>query len=168
MGVFTSPLVFLICLIAVIVPFDKEAAVIAATNKKVEPWTELHIAISLLSYGAFGMASVSGAMFLMQERQVRQGKLETLFYHLPPMQNLAKAVFRLMLFGVVLLAVGIFSAEQIPPSGTKHAIWPLYVIWAFYAFICCLNFFRGVLARRLSLFAVLAFIFSLISLLIIS
>ena len=168
MGVFTSPLVFLICLIAVIVPFDKEAAVIAATNKKVEPWTELHIAISLLSYGAFGMASVSGAMFLMQERQVRQGKLETLFYHLPPMQNLAKAVFRLMLFGVVLLAVGIFSAEQIPPSGTKHAIWPLYVIWALYAFICCLNIFRGVLARRLSLFAVLAFIFSLISLLIIS
>ena len=168
MGVFTSPLVFLICLIAVIVPFDKEAAVIAATNKKVEPWTELHIAISLLSYGAFGMASVSGAMFLMQERQVRQGKLETLFYHLPPMQNLAKAVFRLMLFGVVLLAAGIFSAEQIPPSGTKHAIWPLYVIWILYAFICCLNIFRGVLARRLSLFAVLAFIFSLISLLIIS
>ena len=73
MGVFTSPLVFLICLIAVIAPFDKEAAVIAATNKKVEPWTELHIAISLLSYGSFGMASVSGAMFLMQERQVRQG-----------------------------------------------------------------------------------------------
>ena len=168
MGVFTSPLVFLICLIAIISPFDKEAAGIAASSNTVEPWTELHIAISLLSYGAFGMASISGAMFLLQERQVRLGKLETLFYHLPPMNNLAKAVFRLMILGVVLLAVGIFSAEQIPESGSKHAIWPLYVIWFLYAFICCLNIFRGVLARRLSLFAVLAFCFSLISLLIIS
>ena len=168
MGVFTSPLVFLICLIAIIAPFDQEAAVLAASSNTVEPWTELHIAISLLSYGAFGMASISGAMFLLQERQVRLGKLETLFYHLPPMNNLAKAVFRLMILGVVLLAVGIFSAEQIPESGSKHAIWPLYVIWFLYAFICCLNIFRGVLARRLSLFAVLAFCFSLISLLIIS
>ena len=109
MGVFTSPLVFLICLIAIIAPFDKEAAGIAASSNTVEPWTELHIAISLLSYGAFGMASISGAMFLLQERQVRLGKLETLFYHLPPMNNLAKAVFRLMILGVVLLAVGIFS-----------------------------------------------------------
>ena len=95
-------------------------------------------------------------------------KLETLFYNLPPMQNLAKAVFRLMLFGVILLAFGIFSAEKIPPSGTQHAIWPLYVIWIIYAFICCLDVFRGVLARRLSQFAVVAFIFSLIFLFVIS
>ena len=169
MGVFTSPLVFLICIAAIILPFDEqEALAVAAARREVEPWTELHIAISLISYGAFGMACVSGAMFLIQERQVRLGKLETLFYNLPPMQNLAKAVFRLMIFGVILLAFGIFSAEKIPPSGTQHAIWPLYVIWIIYAFICCLDVFRGVLARRLSQFAVVAFIFSLISLLIIS
>ena len=58
MGVFTSPLVFLICLIAIIAPFDQEAAALAASSNTVEPWTELHIALSLLSYGAVGMASI--------------------------------------------------------------------------------------------------------------
>ena len=43
MGVFTSPLVFLICLIAIIAPFDQEAAALAASSNTVEPWTELHI-----------------------------------------------------------------------------------------------------------------------------
>ena len=98
-------------MIAIIALFDKEAAGIAASSNTVEPWTELHIAISLLSYGAFVGFNFRSHVSL-QERQVRLGKLETLFYHLPPMNNLAKAVFRLMILGVVLLAVGIFQLNK--------------------------------------------------------
>ena len=114
------------------------------------------------------MACVAGLMFLLQEKNVRSAKLETLFYHLPPMHNLSKAVFRLMFFGVILLAAGIFSAEKIPPKGDSHPLWPLYAIWILYAVICLVGFFRGMVARRLSQFAVFAFIVSLLSLLIIS
>ena len=99
---------------------------------------------------------------------MRSGKLETLFYHLPPMHNLSKAVFRLMFFGVILLAAGIFSAEKIPPKGDSHPLWPLYAIWILYSVICFIGFFRGMVARRLAQFAVVAFLISFLSLLIIS
>ena len=171
MGVFTSPLVLIICIVAALMPFDKDQAIqVALDHGGAETWTEFHIGISLISYGSFGMACIAGAMFLMQEHHVRSGKLETLFYHLPPMHNLSKAVFRLMFFGVILLAAGIFSAEKIPPppKGDSHPLWPLYVIWLLYAGICFLEFFRGMVARRLSQFAVFAFLISLLSLLVIS
>ena len=73
-----------------------------------------------------------------------------------------------MFFGVILLAAGIFSAEKIPPNGDSHALWPLYAVWILYAVICLVGFFRGMVARRLSQFAVFAFIVPLLSLLIIS
>jgi len=169
MGVFTSPLVLIICVIVAVVPFDKEQAVkVAADLGGAETWTELHIGVSLISYGSFGMAFVAGLMFLLQEHQVRSGKLETLFYHLPPMHNLSNAVFRLMFFGVILLAAGIFSAEKIPPKGDRHPLWPLYAIWILYSVICFIGFFRGMVARRLAQFAVVAFLISFLSLLIIS
>ena len=169
MGVFTSPFVLITCIVAALVPFDKDLAIkLAADRGGTETWTEFHIGVSLISYGSFGMACVAGLMFLLQEHHVRSGKLETLFYHLPPMHNLSKAVFRLMFFGVILLAAGIFSAEKIPPNGDSHALWPLYAVWILYAVICLVGFFRGMVARRLSQFAVFAFIVPLLSLLIIS
>ena len=95
MGVFTAPLVFLCSLFALVMPFDAQAAAAeAAARGGTDWWTEFHIGVSLLAYGAFGMAFVAGLMYLIQERQVRRGNLKTLFYNLPPMQNLAIAVLR--------------------------------------------------------------------------
>ena len=169
MGVFTSPIVFATCLMAFLFPLDYESAIAVASVKgKADAWVEFHIGISLLAYGAFGMSFIAGLMFLIQERQVRKANLKTLFYSLPPMQNLNSALFRLLIVGMVLLTAGIGSAHVITASGNQHPIWPLYLIWFVYAFLCLLNVFGVISSKRMATGATLAFIFPLVSLWVIA
>ncbi len=165
MGVFTAPLVFVCCLVALLLPFDRGAALAAAAVRpETDWWTEFHIGVSLIAYGSFGMACVAGVMFLLQERQVRRGTLHALFYHLPPMQNLAAAVFRLLLVGVALMAAGIVSAHKIDGAAAGHPIWPLYMIWIAYATLAGAEATRGLAPRSLALGAVAAFTLPVLSL----
>ncbi|MFP6873261.1 MAG: cytochrome c biogenesis protein CcsA [Verrucomicrobiales bacterium] len=165
MGVFTSPLVFLTCVMALVFPLDLESAIAAAQAKgRADAWVEFHVGISLLAYGAFGMSFIAGLMFLIQERQVRKGNLKILFYNLPPMQNLCSAVLRLLVVGTILLTAGIASAHVISVVGDQHPIWPLYLIWVVYSGLCTVTFFRGLSPRRLAIGAIGAFLFSLASL----
>ncbi len=165
MGVFTSPLVFLTCVIALAFPLDLESAIAVAQAKgRVDAWVEFHVGISLLAYGAFGMSFIAGLMFLIQERQVKKGNLKTLFYNLPPMQNLCSAIFRLLVVGTILLTAGIASAHVISVAGDQHPIWPLYLIWVVYSGLCSVTFFRGLSPRRLAIGATGAFLFPLLSL----
>jgi HemX protein len=165
MGVFTSPLVFVSCLLALLLPFDREAALAAAELRgAADRWGEMHKGLSLLAYGAFGMSFISGLMYLIQERQVRRGNLRTLFYNLPPMQHLAAATFRLALVGTILLSGGILSAYGMKGGGSSHMIWPLYVVWAAYALFCVFAVTRGVPPRALARTAVFAFALPILSL----
>ena len=65
LGMFTAPLVFLIQLVAQLLPAAAHAPVY---KKSAGFWPELHAAISLVAYGAFALAFVAGVMFLVQER----------------------------------------------------------------------------------------------------
>lgn len=169
MGVFTSPLVFVSCALAILSGFDREAAAAAALAKgPADRWTEMHIGVSLLAYGAFGMAFVAALMYLLQERQVRKASLGQLFYNLPPMQNLSVAVFRLLLVGSVLLTAGIASAHAIGETADPHPIWPLYVMWLVYVGLCAWSKLRGMQPRHLALGSIFAFLISLTTLWIVS
>ncbi len=165
MGVFTSPLVFASCLLALLLPFDREAALaLAELRGPADRWGEMHKGLSLLAYGAFGMSAVAGLMFLIQERQVRAGTLRTLFYNLPPMQHLAVATFRLALVGTLLLSGGILSAYGMPSTGGAHPLWPMYLVWAAYAALCLYSIARGVHPRSLARGVLCAFALPLMSL----
>ena len=168
MGVFTSPMVFVACVMALVSPLDLESAIAASQEKgRVDSWSEFTHGISLLANGAFGMSFIAGLMFLIQERQVRKGNLKTLFYNLPPMQNLCSAVLRLLVVGTILLSAGIAASHAIPEAAgdsDPHPIWPLYLIWVVYSGLCTVTFFRGLSPRRLAIGAIGAFLFSLASL----
>ncbi len=165
MGVFTSPLVFLACLAGLLVPFDAAAAQAAAEAKgDVDRWVEMHKGLSLLAYGAFGMAFVSGLMFLVQDRHLRKGKLNAIFYNLPPIQHLATAVFRLAVVGTVLLTGGIIAANATARGADGHVLWPLYVVWLAYAALSVLVVVKGLPSRVLAAAAVGAFVLPLASL----
>ena len=81
LGTFTAPLVFLIQVVAQLLP---AASVAPVFKKSAGFWPELHAAISLVSYGAFALACVAGVMFLVQERQLKRRTLNSFFQNLPP------------------------------------------------------------------------------------
>src|SRR5947209_8884828 len=128
MGAFTAPLVFLLQLAALLSPIDTPRASPIAPN----PWLEFHASISIIAYGAFALACVAGAMYLVQERQLKTHQFRSIFYHLPPLPNLFSAMTRLLWFGFILYSAGLISGFFVnePMPWTKIvlaiAIWILY------------------------------------------
>src|SRR5207302_5110557 len=97
--------VFLLQVAALLAPIDIPRASPIAPN----PWLEFHASISIIAYGAFALACVAGAMYLVQERQLKTHQLRSIFYHLPPLPNLFSAMTRLLWFGFILYSAGLIS-----------------------------------------------------------
>jgi ABC-type uncharacterized transport system permease subunit len=133
LGVFTSPLVFVLQVGAMLVPgLDKTGTGKVAVN----PWMELHAAASIVAYGAFALAGIAGLMYLVQERQLKTHQLRSIFFHLPPIRDLATAGRRLVLVGFILLTVGIGAGFMVG-SLASHAVkiaWSVGV-WVLYGYI---------------------------------
>jgi len=146
LGVFTSPLVFLFQFAALILPgLDRPSVVRPAVNS----WMELHAASSIVAYGAFALAGISGVMYLVQERQLKTHHLRSIFYHLPPIRDLAFANRRLILMGFTLLTVGIaagFAVGSLSSHAWKIA-WSVGV-WVLYGFILTAEFWHRISPRR--------------------
>jgi len=66
-----------------------------------------HTICTLLSYGAFLVAFVSGALFLVQERQLKRKTLGVLFHRLPPLEWLDRVNFLAIGIGFGLLTLGL-------------------------------------------------------------
>ncbi len=154
MGAFTSPLVFIFQLIALVALQDTTVRI----DKPPNPWMELHAAISIVAYGAFALACVAGVMYLTQERQLKSHHIHSIFYRLPPIRDLAVANGRLILAGFALLTVGIFAGLMIGGLQT-HAVkitWSIGV-WVVYGAIFALSKGHRLSPRRVAWLSVAAF-----------
>ena len=146
LGVFTSPLVFFIQLIALLTPGLDPHGVVKVTPN---PFMELHAAVSIVAYGAFALAGVAGVMYLVQERQLKTHHLSSIFHALPPIRDLAVANRRLIVTGFVLLTVGIaagFGIGGLPAHLVKIA-WSVGV-WLIYGIILTAEWRHRISARR--------------------
>lgn len=154
LGVFTSPLVFLLQVIALMMPMPALAKPLAPVN----PWLELHAAISVVAYGAFALAGVAGVTLLVQERQLKTRKLHSFFYHFPPIHDLAAANRRLVYIGFGLLTLGLLAGLS---RGIAH-IGLLRVvsagIWLLYGFLCVALGSRRISSQKTAWLAVVAFL----------
>jgi ABC-type uncharacterized transport system permease subunit len=154
LGAFTSPLVFVFQLIALVALQDTPVRIDQPPNA----WMELHAAISIVAYGAFALACVAGVMYLTQERQLKTHHIHSIFYHLPPIRDLAVANGRLILTGFVLLTVGIFAGLMIDGFQT-HALkisWSIGV-WLLYGAIFAMSKGHRLSPRRVAWLSVAAF-----------
>jgi ABC-type uncharacterized transport system permease subunit len=70
-------------------------------------WTSLHAALTLLSYGAFGLSSIAALMYLNQAHDLKFHKFRAVLAFMPPIQRLEVIIKRLLLGGFVLLTAGI-------------------------------------------------------------
>lgn len=160
LGVFTSPLAFVFQAFALIAPLDSppgpRARVVA------QPWLETHAAISVVAYGAFALACVAGVMYLIQERQLKTHRLRGLFFHLPPIADLAVAMKRLILTGFILLTIGLLSGFEVRGAVEwSKVIWGVGV-WLIYGGL--LQADKWITPRRIAQLSVAAFSLTLVTL----
>jgi ABC-type uncharacterized transport system permease subunit len=160
LGAFTSPLVFVIQVIALLLPSGPAVH----APERVNPWLELHAALTVVACGAFALACVAGVMYLAQERQLKTHHLNTLFYHLPPIHDLAVANSRLILAGFALYTMGLIAgfATGIAHLGVLRYV--SYGIWVLYGAILISIFWHRISPRRVAVLSVSAFCILLLTL----
>lgn len=157
MGAFTAPLVLLLLAVAFFLGDGRLAAGpgLAAANSMVE----LHAALSLVAYGAFGLAAVASGMYLLQERLLKKHRISSLMYSLPPIQALSDANFRLLVAGFFLLTLSFFAgvAARMPVGGMK--ILAAVLIWFFYGLLLFRRMRKGISPRMQSVWTLGIFLF---------
>jgi ABC-type uncharacterized transport system permease subunit len=102
-GAFAAPIVFAISVFALMPGLDTRSAKPQFNIDLVS----LHAALSLLSYGAFGLSSVAAIMYLTQERDLKSHKLRAVFSLIPPMDRLEKITSQMLWAGFILLTTGL-------------------------------------------------------------
>ncbi len=161
LGAFTSPLAFSLQVVALVLLQDVPKRVNVPPNA----WMEMHAAISIVAYGAFALAGVAGVMYLAQERQLKTHHIHSIFYHLPPIRDLAVANRRLIFTGFALLALGIAAGFMVGnwQSHTTKVIWSVGV-WLLYGALFALSKGHQISPRRVAWLSVAAFSVALITL----
>ena len=161
LGVFTSPLVFVFQVGAMLIVRDVPSKPRGGPN----PWLEVHAAISVVAYGAFALACVAGAMYLVQERQLKTRQLHSIFHHLPPIRDLAAVNGRLILAGFALLTVGLASGFAMGNlAAHRGALYWSVGVWLLYGFILCARWWHRISGRRVAWLSVAAFAAVLVTL----
>lgn len=160
LGTFTAPLALALLLVALLAPISREPV----TRPILNGWIEAHAALSMVAYGCFGLACIAGAMYLLQERQLKAHRFNALFYNLPPIADLATANRRLVALGLALLTVA-FAAGLISQSPV-HTLkfWGSLTIWVAYGLLLAVNHFRPLAQRRIAQVSVAVFAVALVTL----
>ncbi len=160
LGAFTAPFALVFILAALVLPID----VSVVRRSGVQASVEFHAALSIIAYGAFGLACVAGAMYLTQEHQLKSHRASQLLFNLPPISDLSTAIARLLGLGFFLLTIA-FAAGFL--SG--HAVHSMKfaasaAIWFVYGVIVLMERARRLAPRRLATLAIAVFGAALVTL----
>jgi HemX protein len=127
LGAFAAPVVFAIGVFALMPALDVHSEKPQFNLDLVS----LHAALTLLSYGAFGLSSVAAVMYLTQEHDLKFHKLRAVFSLMPPMDRLEKIISRMLWAGFVLLTAGLaFSPFLFRGRSDAHLTEDPKVIWS--------------------------------------
>ena len=159
LGLFTSPLVVLLQIIALIPGvMNPQPERVAATDA----WKESHAALSVLSFGSLALAAVAGIMFVILDHLLKKKKFTGgLFNNMPSMHNLVDSTKRLLLIGVAILTVGIIAGFLTPNLGFNRHLVVASLVWIAYSILVAVSYFRGLPPRQLAFSAVGLFLISL-------
>jgi ABC-type transport system involved in cytochrome c biogenesis permease subunit len=161
LGAFTAPLVLAICLTALILPVD----VVQAEPLTRSAWVEFHAAIAIVAYGAFALAFVTSAMYLLQERQLKTRRLSSSFLLLPSIEKLDVIHFRLLIMGFIMLTVGMIGgmiSYHIVGHWTPPKIaWAVFV-WLLYGWLVLARGVWTLRGRKVAIMSMVSFTFMLV------
>ena len=161
LGAFVSPLMLALGVFAMMPALDVRGPEPAFVGG----WSSLHKALILLAFGAFGLGSMAGAMYVMQDRNLKFHKLRAAVSLLPPIQRVEAAVGRLLLAGFLLLTAGVIvssiylkQTRDVYLSTDPLAIYSL-IVWAIYLFLLIARWGYSQRGRRFAMGAVGGFVF---------
>jgi HemX protein len=153
MGAFTAPVVFLIQAFALIAPIDVRHAIKTPANS----WLEFHASMSMVAYGAFALACIAGAMYLLQERQLKTHQIHSIFYQLPPLTDLFAAITRLLWWGFGLYTLGLVSGFFIGQPLPRLQVICAFAVWVLYAAILQGRHLRWFAPKRVAVLCIWGF-----------
>ncbi len=167
LGAFLSPIVFCVGVFALMPALDQRHG---PNQFVVAGWeTSLHAALFALAYGALGLSSGAGLMYLTQEHDLKFHKFRAIYSLLPPIQRLELVMGYLLLAGFILLtgaliASFIFLKQSLGVyyKDDPKIIWSIFV-WLLYSGIMLLRWGFAQRGRRFAWGAVAGFIFVLLT-----
>jgi ABC-type transport system involved in cytochrome c biogenesis permease subunit len=166
LGAFAAPVIFAIGVFALMPGLD---AAYANKPQFGNGLTSLHAALTLLSYGAFGLSSVAAVMYLTQEHDLKFHKLRAVFSLIPPIERLELITSRLLWAGFLLLTAGLafipFLLQERPelhPGSDPKVLWS-GLVWGLYLVLITLHGRFAQTGRRFAWGAVGTFTFVLLT-----
>jgi ABC-type transport system involved in cytochrome c biogenesis permease subunit len=165
LGAFVSPLLFVVGVFALMPQLDVEGPSINAR----QGWLSFHVALFAIAYGAFGLSSVAGIMYLMQERDLKLHKLRVVFSLMPPLQRLDLAAGRLLLAGLIMWTAALLISAGLARDVVNVSylqdpkiLWSC-LVWALYAGLVIMRWKFAQGGRKFALGAIIMFAFVLLT-----
>ncbi|MHC1768523.1 MAG: inner membrane protein YpjD [Verrucomicrobiia bacterium] len=166
LGAFASPVLTGLGVFGLMPALDQATG---GASQTANGWSSLHAGLILLAYGAFGLSSVAGLMYLSQEHNLKFHKLRAVLSLLPPIERLERTIGRLLLVGLVLFTAGMVVGVVwvTPPPGTRFAqdpkvIWSMF-LWFVYVGLVVMRWYFRQGGRRFAWGAVGTFAFVLLT-----
>ena len=167
LGAFASPVLFGMGVFGLMPALDNPNS--ALRPELANGWSSLHAALILLAYGAFGLSSIAGLMYLTQEHNLKFHKLQAVLSLLPPIERLERTVGRLLLAGFILFTAGLMVGALWvkKPEGVRFyqdakVIWSAF-LWLVYTGLLIMRWYFRQGGRRFAWGAVGTFAFVILT-----
>ena len=161
LGAFASPILFGVGVFGLFPELDTAGG----HADLAKGWLSFHAAVILLAYGAFGLASVAGLMYLTQEHDLKFRKARAVFALLPPIQRLERVISQTLVTGLILLTIGLVAgSHSVRERHGEFTVWDTKVIWSIFVWLLYLallirHWWQAQGGRRFAWGAVVSFAF---------
>jgi ABC-type uncharacterized transport system permease subunit len=114
-----------------------------------DPLFTLHFGIAMLAYALFMVATVHALVMLAEEKWLHRGVLPPFLGSLPPLMEMERLLFRILLGAFVLLTLtlvtGTFFSEQLfgKPFTASHKTVFGFISWFIFGGLLAGHYFRG-------------------------
>ncbi len=159
-GTFASLMVFVLMLVAACAP-----KIILPIPPAMQSWLlPVHASIAIIADAFLALAAIGGAMYLLQERELKEKRFGFFYSRLPSLESLDKLNQHCISIGFPLMTLGMITgyiwARQIWGGRDWHwdpkIIWSM-ITWFFYAGLMHQRFTVGWRGRRAAIMTIIAF-----------
>ena len=166
-GAFVAPMALTFLLASQLV-----AANVAEAHQFRSAILPFHVAANLMGVALFTLAFAAAVAYLVQEKRLKQKKLDGVMQRLPPLDALDKAEHRFLILGFPMMTIGILTgtlwAKEVEAGGaaeiTRAAFG--YVSWSLFGLVLLLRAAAGWRGRRAAYGTIAGFGFAVLVLLL--